>query len=87
MGVTNYNTTNMDLVIGSAQGELQIKIIWSHNVTDVMKLLSQFLHTWHGDDINMQEHLGTFGDGEGHQQIKGEGHGFCLVKGEHPLTI
>ena len=57
MGVTHYNTTNMDIVIGSAQGELQIKIIWPHNVTDVMKLLSQFLHTWHGDDINMQEHL------------------------------
>ena len=56
-GVMHYNTTKTDIVVGSSQDKLQIKIIWPHNMTDVMKLLRQFLDTWHGDDINMWQCL------------------------------
>ena len=57
MGVVHYNTTNTDIEVGSTHDKLQIKIIWPNNMTDVMKLLSQFLHTWHADNINMQQPL------------------------------
>ena len=56
-GVAHDNTPNMDIVVGSTEDELQIKIIWPCNMTDVTKLLSQFPNTWHGDDINRWQHL------------------------------
>ena len=57
MGFVHFNTTNKDIEVASMQDELQIKIIWPNNMMDVMKLLSQFLHKWYADDINMQQHL------------------------------
>ena len=48
----------MGIAVGSTQDELQIKIIWLHNMTDVMKLLSQ------------HQHAATFGDGDGLQPKK-----------------
>ena len=56
-GVAHYNTTNMDNVVGSTHCKLQIIIFWLPNMTDVMKLLSQFLGTWHGANINMWQCL------------------------------
>ena len=57
LGDMHYNTANMDIEVESTQDKLQIKIIWPNNIMDVMKLLSQFPHTWHVDDIIMQQHL------------------------------
>ena len=55
-------------------------------MTDVIKLLSQLLDTWHGDNINMWQCL-AMEKAFNLQPIKGEGHGLCLVEGEHSLTI
>ena len=40
-GVTYYNTTNTDTVVGSTQEELIIKFIWLHKMMDVKSLLGQ----------------------------------------------
>ena len=42
----------MDIEVGSMQDKLQIKIICPNNF-----VTSQFLHSWHADDINMQQCL------------------------------
>ena len=41
-GVPNYNTTNMDIEVGSIQDKVQIKFIGPNNMTDMTKLLSKF---------------------------------------------
>ena len=74
-GVVQYNPANTNIEVGSPQDEVQVRIIWPKNMTDVMKLLSQFLHTCHGYDLNTWR-----------RQSK-EKNGFCLVKGEHPLPF
>ena len=56
-GIVHYNTTNIDIVVGSTQEGLEIKIIWPHNMMDVMTLLSQFSNGWHGYDIIMWKKL------------------------------
>ena len=52
VGIMHYNTTNMGIA-----DELEVKIIWLHNMTDVMMLLSQFQNGWHSDNINMWKKL------------------------------
>ena len=56
-GVAHYNTTTMDIEVGSMQDEVQIKIIWPNNMMDVTKLLRQFPRTWHANYLNMQQCL------------------------------
>ena len=55
--VVHYNTTTMDIKVGSTQDELQTNM--HNNMTDVMKLLSQFPCRWYADNINMWQHLVT----------------------------
>ena len=56
-GVAHYNTKNMDIKVGGMQDEVQIKIIWPNNMTDVTKLLHQFMYEWHVEDLSMQQCL------------------------------
>ena len=56
-GVVHYNTTNVDIEVGSMKDELQIKIIWPNNMMDVTKLLGQFTCEWYVEDLDMWLHL------------------------------
>ena len=52
-GAMHYNTTNTDIAVRSTQDKMEIKIIWPHNMTVLTTLLSQFMNSSHGANINM----------------------------------
>ena len=82
--LAHYNTTYIDVLVASTQGELIIKIIWPHNMTDVKMLLGQFATSWHQDDIDMQKRLAlekTF------NQLREKATGFVWSKAASPYCF